>query len=854
MIPRRILVFLLAILLAAPFCGQMRAQSMPAWQLRGLGSTLRVVQITAHPGDEDGALLAYFAKGLGARVTLLTLTRGERRDSHEGVREPGEQGLVRTLEQQSADAIYGAEQRYTRVVDFGYARKSSEAFDRWLGHNPALADMVRVLRETRPQIIVVPFDVAGDGDGQHEAALILAREAFKAAADPKKFPEQLKDGLAVWQPRRLFAMAHTGAATVEFHADDTARGSAESWQQIAQRALQQERSQLGLWHAPGGLVLRYRLVEAAPGYELAEGERDFAAGLDVQLESLAAESGLSDGAEQTAEQRLHTMRASSDAASESLPDAVASASHLAEYLQNLQAVEDLLLGGRGHGAFRTEMLDRRARAERLLAQASGVKVLARLKEDGAATSADAANVLVPGMKYTIEVSVEQGSNAAVRSIELRSEGGRWTPAREWKPGEAKAVFRGRVPQDAPFTRPQFLQESMDDAVYRILDEHNATRPLPPPALEAVVEVQIGDELARLVVPVEALSNAVPQPVAVAPPMSVIVQPRTHWNRRTRYSYGEIEVRVRSNVANLQNALLTVHPPSGWHTEPEHEMLEIATRGDEHTYRFFMVQDRGGEGAFPSRAIVRWAANVFDQGYTIVRAAGGVAFYYRSSDGVLVSTAVDVPEGLSVGYVGLPGDNIPAALRDMNIRVVTLDASALESERLERYWTIVLGPGVIDVRGELAAQRERLLQYVKGGGVILILGQTDAARFATNAPLPYPLELGTARVANAYSLVEFPEAHHELLQEPNEITEDDFRGWSEERGHNFALHWDGRYEPLLRMKDTGQPMQEGALLRARYGRGSVIYSGLAFHRQMDAGAAGAFKLLINLLSAGAELHR
>ena len=851
-------VFLLALLLAAPLCGQTpgktAAQPVPAWQLQGLGSTLRVLQITAHPGDEDGALLAYFAQGAGARVTLLTLTRGERGDSHEGVREPGEQGLVRTLEQQAADAIYGVEQRYTRVVDFGYTRKSSEAFDRWLGHNPALADMVRVVRETRPQVIIVPFDSGGDGDGQHEATLILAREVFKAAADLKKFPEQLKDGLEVWQPRRLFALARTGSYTVEFHADETPHGAPESWQQLGQRALQQERSQLGLWHAPGGATRRYRLVEAAPGFELADGAQDFAFGISAQLESLAADSGLSKDSAQSAERRLRLMRTASEQAAESHSDAAACAGHLAEHLQNLRTVEDLLLGGRGNAAFRAEILSRRAQAEHLLVQAAGVKVQALLKEDGAATTADAANVLVPGMKYTIEVRAELASDASVHSFELRSEGGRWTPAREWKPGEAQAIFRGRVPQDAPFTRPQFLLGSEDDAVYRILDEHNATRPLPPPPLEAVVEVQIGDELARIVVPVQAMTGGVPQPLAVAPPMSVIVQPRTHWNRRTRYSYGEMEVRVRSNVANLQNALLTVHPPSGWHTEPEHEMLEIATRGDEHTYRFFMVQDRGGEGAFPSRAIVRWASSVFDQGYTIVRAAGGVAFHYRSSDGVLVSTAVDVPEGLSVGYVGLPGDNIPAALRDMNIRVVTLDAASLESERLERYWSIVLGPGVVDVRDELAAQRERLLSYVKGGGVVLILGQTDTARFATNAPLPYPLELGTARVSNAYSAVEFPEAHHELLQEPNDIAEEDFRGWSEERGHNFALHWDGRYEALLRMRDTGQPVQEGALLRARYGRGSVIYSGLAFHRQLDAGAAGALKLLVNLLSAGAELHR
>jgi LmbE family N-acetylglucosaminyl deacetylase len=889
---RHIFGIFLALLIAGGVHAQTPADAELRGEIRALASTLRVLQVTAHPGDEDGALLLYAKRSEGARVTLLTLTRGERGDNPHSIMEPDEQGLLRTMEQLASDERYGAEQRFARMVDFGFARTADEVFDRWGGHNTALNDIVRVIRETRPEIIVAPYDAnTPDGDGQHQATVILVREAFRAAADAKKFPEQLKDGLEPWQAKRLFMLARSGGFSVAFNAGQAgvaslagtrqglsagygptdgppvadagplrpqALGEHESWQQQAEGALAEQHSQQGMWHAPRDVVRHYRLVDFAPGAAMGEDAKDFAEGLSFQLESLAQAVGA--GAEETRRMRsrLAAMQQAATAAAENAGDRAECVAQLAQYLHNLRALEDHITEAHTPGWLRSELAARHRQAERALLLASGMRVQAQLADDA---KGGTAYVLVPGENFEVQVQVELGTTvgARVAGMELKPEGGRWSPRREWEAGDTRAVFRGRVPPDAPFTRPQFLLDSPNDGAYMILDERNATRALPPPSLQAVVELEIAGEIVRASAPVQGADNSTEPPtqrtLMVAPPVSVIVEPRGQWNRRTNLAYGELAVRVRSNLPQLQNALLSLHPPNGWRAEPEHEVLDIENRGEEHLYHFYLIQERGGPGAFPVSAVVRWGTSIFNQGYTQVRGSQEkVAFAYRPSNGLLISTPVDVPDALEVGYLGIPGDPLPAALDDLGVRVTVLDTEQLMHGRLGKHWAIVMGPHAVDEHGDLAEARSRLLQFVEEGGVVVILAQSDATHFAARAPVPYALEPGTARVANAASAVEMIDEHDDILMDPNEIGILGFDLWSEERGHNFAESWDGHYESLLRMNDPGRPVQEGVLLRARYGRGSVVYTGLAFDVQVRSGVPGALRLLVNLLSQGAELHR
>lgn len=842
----------LAMLFAPNATAQGQANRELRSEVRKLGSTLRVLQITAHPGDEDGALLLYESRELGAEVTLLTLTRGESSENRDVILEPSEQGLLRTMEQLGSDAQYGAEQRFTRVVDFGFARTSAEVFDRWEGPNPALGDIVRVIRETHPEIIVVPFDPsAPDGNGQHEATVILAREAFHAAADPKKFPEQLSDRVEPWQAKRLFALAPSGGGSVVFDSGAIGTGEHESWLRQAEHALDEQGSPISEAPAPRDAVRHYRILEAAPGSAIAGGASGFSDGLDSRLESLSDAVRL--GADESLQLRSR-LRAMSDAAAAAgeCADRAECIVQLVAYLRNLRAVEDSMLAAHPPAWIRAELEAKRRHAEHALLLATDVSVDARLVSDGA----DAYSyVLSPGAAFAVDVQVH-GAGVQVAGVALQPEGGRWTPRREWSQGDTHAVFRGRVPADAPFTRPQWMPEGDEDGVYRILDERNATRALPPPPLQVVAELEVAGELIHARTPVVARqSGGELRTAMIAPPVSVIIEPHTQWSRRSNLSYGEIEVKVRSNLNKLENAMLSVHPASGWRVEPEHEVLQIEGRGSEHSYRFFLIQERGDAGAFPVRAVVRWGGTVIDQGYAIVQGPGErTAFAYRNSAGSMVSADVEVPENIEVGYIGVPGDPVPAALRGIGVRVTRLDSEELAHGRLGKYWAIVLGGHAVDARDELAELRPTLLRYAEQGGALLILAQSDAARFARNAPLPYPLELGAARVSNAASAVERIEAHDPVFWDPNEVGNEDFRGWSQERGHCFALHWDPHYEPLLHMGDAGQPVQEGSLLRLRYGRGYVFYTGLALDHQVSAGVPGALRLLVNLLSQEAELHR
>src|SRR4249920_708994 len=173
--------------------------------LTKLKTTARLMQVVAHPDDEDGGMLTLEARGKGASVLLFTVTRGEGGQNKFGTESSDELGILRTLELLEADKYYGVEQRFSHVVDFGFSKTAEETFSKWHGHDVALADVVRAIRTFRPDVLVARFSgTTRDGHGHHQASALLTIEAFRAAGDPAKFPEQINEGLVAWQPRKLY--------------------------------------------------------------------------------------------------------------------------------------------------------------------------------------------------------------------------------------------------------------------------------------------------------------------------------------------------------------------------------------------------------------------------------------------------------------------------------------------------------------------------------------------------------------------------------------------------------------------------------------------------------------------------
>src|SRR5262249_13959748 len=271
--------------------------------LRRLNTTARLMHVTAHPDDEDGGMLTLESRGKGVSGVLMTLTRGEGGQNKMGSNLFDALGVLRTLELTASDRYYGVEQRFSRVADFGYSKSADETFQKWGGHDIALGDMVSVIRTFRPDVLVARFSgTERDGHGHHQASSILTREAFRAAADPKRFPEQIKEGLPPWQIKKLYIGLLCGFGAMTCASENytvklnTGRENPDLGTSYIQFALQGLRHQLsqgaGAWTVdPGDRFSFYKLVDSAlPNYK-ADKEQDFWGGMDTTLPGLAGRLG-----------------------------------------------------------------------------------------------------------------------------------------------------------------------------------------------------------------------------------------------------------------------------------------------------------------------------------------------------------------------------------------------------------------------------------------------------------------------------------------------------------------------------------------------------------------------------------
>ncbi len=270
-----------------------------------LSTTARLMQNTAHPDDEDGGMLTLESRGHGVATLLLTLTRGEGGQNKLGSNLFDVLGVLRTLELLASDRYYGVEQCFTRVADFGYSKNPEETFQKWKGHDIALGDMVRVIRTFRPDVLVARFSGTDrDGHGHHQASAMLTKEAFRAAADPKRFPEQIAEGLQPWQAKKLYVgnVCGFGASTcpaenytVKLNTGEVSPALGMSYVQFAMQGLKHQLSQgAGGWSVePGDRFTYYKLVDSVlpPATDKDGHEHGFFDGIDTSLPGLASRLG-----------------------------------------------------------------------------------------------------------------------------------------------------------------------------------------------------------------------------------------------------------------------------------------------------------------------------------------------------------------------------------------------------------------------------------------------------------------------------------------------------------------------------------------------------------------------------------
>jgi LmbE family N-acetylglucosaminyl deacetylase len=798
-----------------------------------------VLMIAAHPDDENTALLAYFARGSKLRTGYLSLTRGEGGQNLIGTEQGDELGILRTQELLAARRIDGAEQFFTRAIDFGFTKTPQEAFEKW-GHDKILSDVVWIIRRFQPDVIVLRFTgTARDGHGQHQASAILGKEVFSAAADPKRFPEQLR-WVQPWQATRLvwnaFAFTKEQEEQLSKIKDKMMVDPGEydpvlghSYAEIAGMSRSMHRSQgMGAAERPGSAKNYLVMVAGEP-----------------------ATKGLFDGIDLTWNR---------------VPGGAAVGKMLAEAAAGFDA---------GHPDKTVPLL---LKAKKLLAELHQpvVDVKRRQLDETIALCSglwlDATSdkfAVVPGGALKFRVTTLNRERIATQVESVTVDGIATATAKDADssalPFNEPKTFSLAVtiPGTEPFSQPYWLREPKQGEAYTVPDQLLIGLPENPPLFRAHFHLRIESQDIEEERPVvyryiERAQGERTRPVVVEPPVAL------QWPQTALLfpsaSARSVELQVRTNVPEATGEV-RIQAPAGWNVTPGAQDFRLSDAGLEASRSFRVTPPASDNQAVLQASATVGGRNISVGMETISYPHIPTQVLFPPVKTQLVRADVQLL-AKTIGYVMGAGDEVPEALRQLGADVVLLGPSELGHGSLQRFDAIVTGVRAYNTRPDLRANQERLLEYVKGGGTLVVqynfpaLGGPGADPNGVDPNLahlgPYPIIEGLDRVTVEDAPVQLPNAASPLLHKPNEITPQDFRGWIQERGLYFASKWDSRYQPLFETHDPGEKPLLGGTLYTRYGKGAYVFTAFAWFRELPAGVPGAFRIFSNLLSAGKTL--
>jgi hypothetical protein len=520
------------------------------------------------------------------------------------------------------------------------------------------------------------------------------------------------------------------------------------------------------------------------------------------------------------------------------------------------------------------LTEKKQQAETALNLALGVSLSADVSSDGspnshAAKEADALTTVSPGQEFMVAVTLHNGSKLPllIDHIKLEVPAGWNTISGKTKPETVKAGedlhanFRLRVPKDTKYTRPYWHRDDPEtEAVNHIDDAKYVTLPFPPPALRARVEYSVGGTAparnginAVVVTPfIDDAGKQRARPLAIVPAFSVMLEPGTQVISTHNGSTSTVAVGVTSNLSRDVKGVLRLELPSGWRSEPAQFAVGTKKRGEKQDFQFKVFTTGLQQGRTSVRAVLESEGEKYSEGYTLVTREDLGSFYYYQPARQRVSIVdVQAPHDLKVGYIMGAGDDIPTVLKQVGMDVTLIPAEKIATEDLSKFGTIVLGIRAYDTQKDVVANNKKLLDFVSAGGTLVVQYNAGTGDFNSGKFTPYPAELSRARVSVEEAAVQILAPEDSAFHYPNTITAKDFDGWVQERGLYFMDKWDDHFTPLLSCHDPGEEPQKGGLLRAQYGKGTYIYAGYAFFRQLPAGVPGAVRLYVNLLSAGHE---
>jgi len=794
-------------------------------KLNTLGS---VLYIAAHPDDENTRLLAYMANERHYRTAYLSLTRGDGGQNLIGTEQGDELGLIRTQELLAARRIDGAEQFFTRANDFGFSKNPEETFSIW-GKEDILRDVVWTIRKFRPDIIITRFPTTGEGGhGHHTASAILAVEAFDAAADPKRFPEQLKY-VQVWQPKRLFwnnFMPSRDAKTdlsgmLKLDAGTYNALLGESIGEIAAKSRSQHKSQgFGVKITRGEMLEFFTQLKGDP----------------VKADLM---EGIFSGWSRIANGGQITLAIQSLISGYDPFHPEATIPKLVEIHSMINKIDD---------AFWKEIKGREL--EDILIQCAGVFA--------DFTAAD--HAVSPGQVVPTTFSFIFRQANMVNLLSMKATG--IVDSVKFKNIFKNKIYEEKVdltiPAGISSSNPYWLEKPHAAGVFVFNDVLLTGTPESKPTISSTVTFSInGIRITRnyplIYKWVDPVKGELSRIVQVLPKVTAVFNAPVFTFTST--DSHTVIITLNGNGDSL-NGELSLNLPEFIECRPKKLPVTLG-KNKSQTYSFILSVSPTREVKPEMRTDVTVELKDLQTNKTqVLKSVERISYDHipiqtriKDASFVLVHTSM-IRKGINLGYVVGAGDEVATCLINAGYTVTMLDEKYMKPELLKAFDAIIVGIRAFNANENMGTYMPSLLEYVKDGGTLI--EQYNTKNWISNVkvqPGPYAFEISRDRVTDEKATMKILVADHPVFSFPNRITQADFDGWVQERGLYFPEKWDAAYTPLLECGDPGEPAKQGALLVADYGKGKFIYTGISFFRQLPAGVPGAYRLMANLIGLG-----
>ncbi|MES3016712.1 MAG: PIG-L family deacetylase [Bacteroidota bacterium] len=776
--------------------------------LKKLNTVGSALYMAAHPDDENTRLLSYLAKEKKFRTGYLSLTRGDGGQNLIGNEQSELLGLIRTQELLAARRTDGAEQFFTRAIDFGFSKNSNETFGIW-DKELILSDAVWVIRKFRPDIIITRFpEDARAGHGQHSASAIIAREAFIAAADPKRFPEQLKH-VQAWQAKRIvWNTANFGGNNTT--SEDQLKLDIGAFNPLLGKGYGEIAADSRTNHKSQGFGSARQRGEAIEYFSPVAGER----AMTNLFEGINSDWNRTEGGAAIGKMiSLADQNFNADKPS-------ASVEGLVTILTALEQLKDTY--------WRTQKI---LEVKELIAASAGLWF--------ESYSPQAVQAIGDSVTIRSQVLVQSAAEVILKQINGIQQNA------VLKNGNIRTLtnrmFAGVV------TEPYWLREKHPTGMYTMYDPLIIGDPENAAPIQTSFTFTINNKDISYTRPVvykytDPVRGEVYQPLVIAPAVTATIADKAYvFSGNTPKT---LQVQLKSFKDKATGSIIP-SLPAGWKAEPSRLDFNLPVKGQEKTVQFLIIpggQTEGGVIAFNLNSV----GQNFNRGTKVV-----------DYDHIPLQTLFPLSEarverinlktaGKRLGYIAGAGDLVPEALEQMGYQITILSENQLQNNNLSDYDAIITGVRLYNINDNLNIIQPKLMDYVNNGGTLLV-------QYNVNNPLkiqdigPYPFSISRDRVTDENARVTLLAKDHPVLNYPNKITEKDFEGWIQERGLYFTADANPKYSRILSMSDPGEKPNDGSLIVTDYGKGRFVYTSLAFFRELPAGVPGAYRLFVNLIT-------